>query len=101
PAATVTSTLSLHDALPIYAQAFLVQRLDGFDRRVLDAIGHADQAGVRPLDGDEHHRLTIAAQRVRAVRRARRRPHFAHHRRVAKDRKSTRLNSSHVKISYA
>src|SRR5436309_8967767 len=67
-ATTEIYTLSLHDALPIYA------RIGGARRRALHRViarAHLDQG-----------RLGAAA------------PHYA-------DRKSTRLNSSHVKISYA
>src|SRR5438874_10603207 len=70
-ASTEIYTLSLHDALPIFAQAF--------------------------------HRVVVAARRRRLVpahdpsRPERSPPHVHRH----LDRKSTRLNSSHVEISYA
>src|SRR5690606_41833524 len=81
PANTRRSTPSLHDALPIFAP----DRIDrnrvrrrlpqGSSLEVLeadlDADGFARRRQVRQPDGDEQ------------------------------DRKSTRLNSSHVKISYA
>src|SRR5690606_41474786 len=67
-------TLSLHDALPISARG-----------------RHADRQPRRP----------VAAGAGDLARRGRdlRRGHSAHA--PAADRKSTRLNSSHVKISYA
>src|SRR5207302_10747874 len=83
PAPTATSTLSLHDALPICRHR----------RQVL------------------HREPTLGVTRERADRgvpgqpqRLRSRPRFGDdpgggERRA--DRKSTRLNSSHVKISYA
>src|SRR5690606_41536526 len=80
--------LSLHDALPIWARA----------RRALDwRASHCRPAVTRGL----HARGERAAPRpgpaldARAdLRRARGYAHVG-------DRKSTRLNSSHVKISYA
>src|SRR5437870_13492561 len=74
PATTELYTLSLHDALPIFA---LLERKDGN----LLAPQHVDHAlGV--ARGRRHH----APGRARGRRL---------------DRKSTRLNSSHVAISYA
>src|SRR5690349_23940230 len=60
-----TSTLSLHDALPI------------------SSVVRLDEAGARALAADLTNRpFTVASVEER-------------------DRKSTRLNSSHVEISYA
>src|SRR3989442_10865746 len=70
-ATTEIYTLSLHDALPI----LLVRELRG--RSAARAAAGSDALG----DGGG------------APRR--------HHREGARDRKSTRLNSSHVRISYA
>src|SRR5690606_41413266 len=72
---TVTYTLSLHDALPIYTQdavvpTFTFTRTDGGRWEVTDVEVVATFMEYHP--------------RARVV-----------------DRKSTRLNSSHVKISYA
>src|SRR5207302_10108916 len=72
-------TLSLHDALPIC---------------------HLD--GRRGLPGELRRRRRLLAHLCGAARAGRRRPGRAARRRhSAADRKSTRLNSSHVKISYA
>src|SRR3712207_7293282 len=80
-ATTEIYTLSLHDALPIWPVARVAEGApDG--RR--DA---ADQQRRR------HHELRDAAQRAPAAR-VRPRPR-------RRDRKSTRLNSSHANISYA
>src|SRR5207302_11044737 len=68
-----SSTLSLHDALPIFAH----ERLRVV-ARLAETVGEPLHVVVRRLIGDE------LAQYVRH-----------------QDRKSTRLNSSHVKISYA
>src|SRR5690606_41742051 len=75
PATTEIYTLSLHDALPIYLQ--------GYAKKAAKAAFFVPAAlggGVRRLDDGEEF-LRIAA--------------------LLADRKSTRLNSSHVKISYA
>src|SRR5204862_6742234 len=82
PAPTEIYTLSLHDALPIY-------RSGSARRRV----------GLLPPGAVERRSLEPRARRG-GPRRA------VHGRRVGarhgpQDRKSTRLNSSHVEISYA
>src|SRR5690349_24692850 len=82
PATTEIYTLSLHDALPICARAGRLRnsqwRRNGFWQRAR----HAETGGIH------------LGKRGREVRR--------HHRDVQLgDRKSTRLNSSHVEISYA
>src|SRR5690349_23734825 len=69
PPPTAIYTLSLHDALPIFAR---VLRVDGRQREVAQVLAA------------RLHRLGhLEAERLRL------------------DRKSTRLNSSHVEISYA
>src|SRR5207253_10455482 len=84
-------TLSLHDALPIC-------------RLRLSPLGqHAVQA-TRPAYS--HEQPGAAQGRNRRVRRAKLRPTVGRvpivlERRLQQDRKSTRLNSSHVAISYA
>src|SRR5690606_41991226 len=91
-ATSVIYTLSLHDALPIFLHhapggSVNVETVDvRLDRCVLDGLDPLVQllAGlVQPLG-----RALLGL--VRQLRR-----------RGAGDRKSTRLNSSHVKISYA
>src|SRR5438067_6776975 len=72
PATTGISTLSLHDALPIFP---------------------AGRAGGRSAPIVR----SAAGRRVAAAARACRRPRAG----GGRDRKSTRLNSSHVSISYA
>src|SRR5690606_41429439 len=81
-ATTEISTLSLHDALPILAQA---------------VVGEEGVAVVGPgvrLAGEAEEVVAVEAEAVVGdlveVGQA-----------TAEDRKSTRLNSSHVKISYA
>src|SRR5690606_41751970 len=74
PATPEIYTLSLHDALPI---------------SVLGGPPHAMGAGVPPGGDDQVVQRGERVQHGRGLERA------------AEDRKSTRLNSSHVKISYA
>src|SRR5690606_41424702 len=93
---TASDTLSLHDALPIYDR--WVGRTA---RRVLDGTGHTDP------DADEL--AHVAPGLFEELLRGARRPaeHLERPGRdrclgpPCRDRKSTRLNSSHVKNSYA
>src|SRR5690606_41335089 len=89
PPTPLSSPLSLHDALPISARHLGVCRF----RR----------AGVISLLADYYYSLPRISCHRAAQPCGQRRPH---HRggsmgEAQKDRKSTRLNSSHVKISYA
>src|SRR5690606_42090725 len=90
PASTAIYTISLHDALPILEH-------DGVDPDVhehLGAIGGSDRDRVlRLCDGAD---FAVARRTKLAARRIDRDAVSQH-----ADRKSTRLNSSHVKISYA
>src|SRR5207302_9341317 len=100
PATTALSTLSLHDALPISSPAIRSRRPEvpreegavsangSFDEfaptareEALVVEDLADETLVYDLDRDKAHSLNATAAAV--------------------DRKSTRLNSSHVKTSYA
>src|SRR5690606_40472070 len=89
PTADRHSTLSLHDALPIWGRDFesamSLEYLQNLNRRYEEWIESYDLGKV----------LTIDANDLDFVERV---EDFAV---VARDRKSTRLNSSHVKISYA
>src|SRR5690606_41360207 len=85
PTANHTSCPALHDALPILAQA-LQAVLQGGSAVVGDNHG---------ADGSRQAVLQSRAGKTRQQGRHYRRP------RTFRDRKSTRLNSSHVKISYA
>src|SRR5207302_8785384 len=82
------STLSLHAALPI--SVAIAQHRDRFAAG-LCVVGGREHAATLRHDAD--HREPIGGDRHRAAAWPR-----VHDRR---DRKSTRLNSSHVKISYA
>src|SRR5207302_6129413 len=77
PATPEIYPLSLHDALPIF------ERVDG-------TVALRGRVLLLPVHGDANARF----RRGGAVR-----PLLDHH--AQPDRKSTRLNSSHVKISYA
>src|SRR5690349_10717378 len=74
---TVIYTLSLHDALPIFA---------GLGIAVPAAAVRRD-VGRQRHSVDEYERIDVGTRRVLVG--------------LAEDRKSTRLNSSHVEISYA
>src|SRR5690606_40065095 len=95
---TTTScyTLSLHDALPIY--------LDLADLVVLgqDGAGAEQAQGRRSGKCAEIHAFSCVVAAAAAARCAARLPgQGSVPPGAARDRKSTRLNSSHVKISYA
>src|SRR5690349_24178929 len=74
-APTQIYTLSLHDALPI--------------------------SQVQSLLRPRHLQLVVPNQTDRIERRQKTHPGFSQRKRKPRDRKSTRLNSSHVEISYA
>src|SRR5437868_11091478 len=76
PAPSEIYPLSLHDALPILLSACLLTQL---------------QLALLHVLGSEHRLLSPARLVV----------NLTHLRLLGKDRKSTRLNSSHVSISYA
>src|SRR5690625_7133163 len=82
PATSETSTLSLHDALPILGQLVVLGDLAHEARGGLPVGQLLAQEGVEDgAGGVEGLELVLNVQR--------------------RDRKSTRLNSSHVAISYA
>src|SRR5207302_11313062 len=98
PSTPPTSPPSLHDALPIYlarghphphARARVGERVRGIvaPEVVRVAVGADALHGValRPAQAHAHHGDAEVARGLHEVA----------------DRKSTRLNSSHVKISYA
>src|SRR5690349_12488220 len=99
PSSTVIYTLSLHDALPIF--------FEDLELAVEQAGWHEMAAPVRHAFGDQllgtlgvhHHDVGPPACDDVAIGALQRRT--GHDARNALDRKSTRLNSSHVEISYA
>src|SRR5699024_12565682 len=83
-AATQTHTLSLHDALPICSQIF---EAVGISKEVIDkyftgTVSRVGGIGLEDIQADVEARHSSAFDPLG-------------------DRKSTRLNSSHVSISYA
>src|SRR5690606_41332880 len=90
PPPTATYTLSLHDALPIYQRVLLPG--DGRLQRqtAVHGYGVVPQARQVEVSGPLEH----VGEEVG-------RPHGGALDPPEQDRKSTRLNSSHVKISYA
>src|SRR5947209_15691518 len=87
-------TLSLHDALPIFVSVgqvangvdrrdVAVHRIDALERDQLGSIGI-----VRREQFFQMLKVVVAEHALLATR-------------IAEDRKSTRLNSSHANISYA
>src|SRR5690606_42050656 len=96
PARTELDTLSLHDALPIYHGG--EHPLPPRPLLPQVAIGRLPEAGERAGEGEELAVLpALPAGGVGRVVDVL----LAAGRVVPEDRKSTRLNSSHVKISYA
>src|SRR5439155_16265459 len=86
-ATTLFSTLSLHDALPIY-RCCLFPRRPPVARVRAGALGGDGLEPERLSRGQAHCPSAVRGRRARLAR-------------TAEDRKSTRLNSSHVAISYA
>src|SRR5690606_39696854 len=101
PAPTITATLSLHDALPIFYQEWanwlvehdLAYRCYCTPER-LEALRKEQIARKEDPGYDRHCRNLSPEERAR--NEAEGKPFV-----IRLDRKSTRLNSSHVKISYA
>src|SRR5207249_11494817 len=90
PPTPLLYTLSLHDALPIS------HRRIGGDIE-LRPVPRAPERATRPRRGHQHRRKRHGRPAAKtAARRPGRRAG-----RAVEDRKSTRLNSSHVSISYA
>src|SRR5690606_42058443 len=83
-AATATHPLSLHDALPIFALRYANHRRQ---------FGPTSEPETLLLHYPTHQRRLLPGLAAAYAY------HFAVE--AAADRKSTRLNSSHVKISYA
>src|SRR5699024_12397530 len=80
-----THTLSLHDALPI----FTLSDLEPYYDRAEKKIGSTHRHGRPPLPANNNYKV-LAGVGARVYVCC-----------LSLDRKSTRLNSSHVSISYA
>src|SRR5690606_41286163 len=84
PPVTASYALSLHDALPILIDHEGHKRSHRFVRGMMRSVGSLHYAQVQAaVDGAPDEKTAPLLEPV------------------LKDRKSTRLNSSHVKISYA
>src|SRR5690606_40783204 len=101
PATTVLSTISLHDALPIYGVHGGGQ-CTGVDLDLDRSLLRQDQALLNPADNDLAFHV-LAHDRIsrRCYRSCFGKQCSGDGGQPEQDRKSTRLNSSHVKISYA
>src|SRR5690606_40264940 len=98
PATSCTYICSLHDALPIYGPQGALDAQAGGIHPVLAApepVEHRLHAGPDAELGHDRDDLGVGQLDVLPAVAART------HRLDAEDRKSTRLNSSHVKTSYA
>src|SRR5690606_42046688 len=96
PAPTVTITLSLHDALPIWsmlAHAASDRKAMKIRKRFMVLAPEWVSMSMNPVQPDNHGSrcINVYGSEIDAARRAA----------ATLDRKSTRLNSSHVKTSYA
>src|SRR5204863_8466571 len=91
PATTAISTLSLHDALPISKPGTALAALIALAESHAGVGDDHLQAAVPSLARGQHD-LPAAHARLDTV---------SHRVLDQRDRKSTRLNSSHVEISYA
>src|SRR5690606_41455698 len=86
--------LSLHDALPICAQANM--KVGDYEEAVTDCNW---AVFLRPQNGEGYYLRALANIKTRDFSAVCRDSQKATN--LGLDRKSTRLNSSHVKISYA
>src|SRR5690606_39597331 len=93
--------LSLHDALPIYQRTVLQAEIEHqqeiADVLLVEVVAVQEVGGVAPAEG----LAVVAADHDEGVFQLAARLQALHHAADQVDRKSTRLNSSHVKISYA
>src|SRR5690606_41228971 len=87
PGATASNTLSLHDALPISGREMLERELKRLGLHTADLGPMARKFHAESVD-DLYIQVALGDVGPNQIGRA-------------LDRKSTRLNSSHVKISYA
>src|SRR5207253_10375675 len=95
PPTPVLSTLSLHDALPIFTPAKLTNDFFLFE----EALRNGAYVAVGDIDGDAYGDLIGGGGPGGGPRIYILDGYDLTH--GGKDRKSTRLNSSHVAISYA
>src|SRR5690606_41698196 len=100
PPPTVSPTLSLHDALPILVDDSGAQVPLARDPEIIDASGFTTELGsATSKDGTSIDYFLLRPKQV--VEGAQPLLMTGYGAFGISDRKSTRLNSSHVKISYA
>src|SRR5690606_39798380 len=91
PASSETYPLSLHDALPIlewpdaHSHLKVALQKNWYERLLESALVHSPE--LRRFERSSHDEILARFRRLDVLKQ--------------QDRKSTRLNSSHVKISYA
>src|SRR5690606_40662315 len=95
--ATKMYTLSLHGALPIFQSHFHLSPRLGPRRGALERATAATMPTTFRAFHAQNPQISRSVASVRRLARLARARHSPH----PPDRKSTRLNSSHVKISYA
>src|SRR5207253_9696935 len=95
PATTETYTLSLHDALPILTEERRKEMV-----KHLHKVLEEDRTAVRNIrrDGNEAIKKAMKDKKISEDDEKR---SLEEIQKLTEDRKSTRLNSSHVAISYA
>src|SRR5690606_41987349 len=86
-ATTEIYTLSLHDALPIFV--YCSSRFDAVDK------------AAKLFEQNQNKQVAVSKNVKKVIRQIRAYIHKDYYLGEFLDRKSTRLNSSHVKISYA
>src|SRR5690606_40063409 len=101
PRRTTATRLAVRDALPISLGP--VQQVAGEQREGEHAAGHRGQVAVwqQPADLPAAQAERLGGVALGAGERLERLPQRVQRGAHRRDRKSTRLNSSHVKISYA
>src|SRR5690606_41755968 len=101
PSTSHTSTLSLHDALPISYIPRLTYLLPQVRKRTKKRV-RSEPPPEKPLQGRQPVFNACSFPTSRWIHMRCSNNYFgASSHRAPPDRKSTRLNSSHVKISYA
>src|SRR5690606_39511520 len=96
PSTPSSYTLSLHDALPIYNNGI-------FGYTAYDAVKYFEDIEIseKPNSIDIPDIYYAVYQNIIAINHFKNEAYIFAHCHDTEDRKSTRLNSSHVKISYA
>src|SRR5690606_42061846 len=95
---TELAALTLHDALPIFRDGGVLRQGEIDDE--FGPVGGGKELVLDEAHGPDRHRKGRKREHDRCPAEAHRKPEHTVER-APQDRKSTRLNSSHVKISYA